>query len=69
MVSHRVTEHAGVSTFPQQDARVIPASQRLYEAIVERRLTLPDLPELAQHAAGAVAKQSRRGWRIDRPNP
>ncbi len=58
-----------VSTFPQQDSRVIPASQRLYDAIVEQRLTLPNLPELAQHAAGAVAKQSRRGWRIDRPNP
>jgi len=23
---------------------------------------------LAQHAAGAIAKHSRRGWRIDRPN-
>jgi hypothetical protein len=32
------------------------------------KLVLPDLPELAQHAAGAVAKHSRRGWRIDRPN-
>ena len=21
------------------------------------------------HAAGAIAKHSRRGWRIDRPNP
>jgi phage terminase large subunit-like protein len=58
-----------VSTYPQQDARVIPASQRLYDAIVNEKIVLPDLPELAQHAAGAVAKHSRRGWRIDRPNP
>jgi phage terminase large subunit-like protein len=58
-----------VSTYPQQDSRVIPASQRLYDAFLNEKLVLPDLPELAQHAAGAVAKHSRRGWRIDRPNP
>src|SRR5215211_1333430 len=38
-------------------------------SIVNETVVLPDLPELAQHAAGAIAKQSRRGWRIDRPNP
>jgi hypothetical protein len=43
--------------------------RRLYEAIVNANLTLPDLPELTQHAAGAIAKHTRRGWRIDRPNP
>ncbi len=48
---------------------MIPASQRLYDAVINQRITVPDLPELAQHAAGAVAKHSRRGWRIDRPNP
>ena len=58
-----------VSTFPQQDSRVIPASQRLYDAVTNETLVLPDVPELAQHAAGAIAKHSRRGWRIDRPNP
>ena len=55
--------------FPQQDAGVVPASQRLYDAIVDRRIVLPDSPELAQHAADAIARHSRRGWRIDRPNP
>lgn len=39
------------------------------DAVIKEKLVLPDLPELAQHAAGAIAKQSRRGWRIDRPNP
>jgi hypothetical protein len=48
---------------------VIPASQRLYDADVNGNLVLPDLPELAQHAAAAIAKHSRRGWRVDRPNP
>ena len=68
-LGEREREGVTVSTFPQQDARVIPASQRLYDAVINQRITVPDLPELAQHAAGAVAKHSRRGWRIDRPNP
>jgi len=55
--------------FPQTDVRMVPASARLHAAIVERRLTLPDDAELAQHAANTVAKHSRRGWRIDKPNP
>ncbi len=48
---------------------MIPASARLHAAIVEQRLTLPDGPELARHASDAVARHSRRGWRIDKPNP
>jgi hypothetical protein len=46
---------------------MLPASDRLYRAIVERRLVLPDHPELRQHAANAVARHSRRGWRLDSP--
>jgi hypothetical protein len=57
-----------VSAFPQTDARMIPASQRLDQAIVERELVLPADPELARHAADAVAKHSRRGWRLDSPH-
>jgi len=49
--------------------RMIPASARLHAAIVEQRLTLPDGPELARHASDAIARHSRRGWRIDKPNP
>ncbi|MEJ7826311.1 MAG: hypothetical protein WKF48_12830 [Solirubrobacteraceae bacterium] len=48
---------------------MIPASQRLHAAIVERRLTLPDDPQLARHATNTIARHSRRGWRIDKPNP
>ena len=54
-------------TFPQSMTRMIPASQRLHEAITSKRLTLPDDPELAQHAANAIARHSQRGWRIDKP--
>jgi phage terminase large subunit-like protein len=45
-----------------------PASERLYNAIVDQRLTLPDDPELARHASNATAKHSRRGWRISTPD-
>jgi hypothetical protein len=34
--------------FPQNDQRMAPASERLYNAIVDQRLTLPDDPELAR---------------------
>jgi phage terminase large subunit-like protein len=54
--------------FPQHDARMIPASARLHAAIVEHRLTLPADSELARHATDAIARHSRRGWRIDKPN-
>ena len=57
-----------VSAFPQTDSRMIPASKGLHRAIVEQRLVLPADDKLASHAANAVAKQSRRGWRIDRPS-
>ncbi|MDP9376829.1 MAG: terminase large subunit [Actinomycetota bacterium] len=58
-----------VVAFPQHDARMIPASARLHAAIVEQRLVLPDDPQLARHASDAIARHSRRGWRIDKPNP
>jgi phage terminase large subunit-like protein len=57
-----------VSAFPQHDARMIPASQRLYDAVVERRLVHPDDERLNAHAAAAVARHGRRGWRVDKAN-
>jgi phage terminase large subunit-like protein len=56
------------SAFAQSDARMQPASAGLYRAIVERKLVLPPDPMLASHSAHAVARTSRRGWRIDRPS-
>jgi phage terminase large subunit-like protein len=54
--------------FPQSDSRMIPASARLHAAVVEKRLKVPDDDELRLHAANTIAKQSRRGWRIDKPD-
>lgn len=57
-----------VTQFPQTDARMIPASDRLYRAVVERRLVVPDEDELRTHAANTVARHNRRGWRLDKPS-
>jgi phage terminase large subunit-like protein len=54
--------------FPQTDVRMIPASARLREAVVDQRLTVPADPELSRHAANAIQRQTRRGWRIDKPD-
>ena len=48
---------------------MIPASGRLRQAIVDRRLTHPDDEGLNRHVSNAIARHSRRGWRIDRPGP
>ena len=52
--------------FPQHDARMIPASQALYDAVVEQRIVHPNDPRLNRHVAAAVARHTRRGWRIDK---
>jgi phage terminase large subunit-like protein len=55
-----------VSAFPQADSRMVPASQRLYDAIVEGRLCHPNDPRLNAHVATAIARHGRRGWRLDK---
>jgi phage terminase large subunit-like protein len=61
-------EEAGlpVVEFPQSTTRMVPASERLYAAVVERRLTHGNDPDLNAHVAGAIAKQTNRGWRLDK---
>lgn len=50
--------------FPQHDSRLVPASERLSAAILERRLRHPGDPVLDRHVAAAVTKQTQRGGRI-----
>ncbi|MEZ5077301.1 MAG: terminase large subunit [Solirubrobacterales bacterium] len=54
--------------FPQSASRMIPASERLHAAIVERRLRHRGFPELDRAVASAVARQvpGGRGWRLDK---
>jgi phage terminase large subunit-like protein len=55
-----------VVQFAQSDSRMCPASDRLYRAIVEGRVVLPPDPRLRRHAANAIQRHTRRGWRIDK---
>lgn len=55
-------------SFPQTDSRMIPASDRLYRAVIDGRLVHPNDARLNAHAAAAIARHSRRGWRIDKAN-
>jgi len=61
-------ERVTVTAFPQTDVRMVPASLRLYEAVVQKRLVLPDNAELRQHMANTIARHNRRGWRLDKPS-
>jgi hypothetical protein len=45
-----------VAAFPQSHSRMVPASERLYSAVIERRLQHPNDPELHAHAASAIAQ-------------
>jgi hypothetical protein len=55
-----------VVSFPQTESRMIPASQRVYDAVTEQRLVHADDAQLNLHVHNAIARHSRRGWRIDR---
>jgi hypothetical protein len=42
---------------------MIPTCERLYDAIVHKRLVHPEDPELNAHVHAAIARHSRRGGR------
>jgi phage terminase large subunit-like protein len=54
-----------IVAFPQSNARMVPASERLHAAIVEKRLQHPDDSALNAHVRAAIARDTPRGWRID----
>jgi phage terminase large subunit-like protein len=53
--------------YPQSDARMIPASQTLYELIVSGILAHDGDPALARHVANVIADEKPRGWRMSKP--
>lgn len=55
-----------VVEFPQSQVRMVPASERLYAAVVEGRLKHSNDPELNAHVAGAIAAQTPRGWKLEK---
>jgi phage terminase large subunit-like protein len=53
--------------YPQSDARMIPASQNLYELIVTGRLAHDGDATLRAHIHNVVADEKPRGWRMSKP--
>ena len=51
---------------PQTNERMVPASERLYRAVVEGRLKHPNDPVLNAHVAATVGRATPRGMRIDK---
>jgi hypothetical protein len=54
--------------FPQANPRLVPSSRGLYQAVVEGRVTHANDRALNQHVAAAIARDTPRGWRLDRPD-
>lgn len=54
--------------FPQTDARMVPASQTLFELIKSGKVEHDGDPVLRRHIRSVVAKEKDRGWRISKPH-
>ncbi len=57
-------ENLPVVEFPQSPARMTPATQHFYEAVINRQLSHSGDPRLARHVGNAVLKSDSRGMRI-----
>ncbi len=64
--TYQVLEDEGlpVVEFPQSPARMVPATQRFYEAVINRGLTHAGDPRLARHLSNCVLKVDQRGSRL-----
>lgn len=58
------SEGVPVEMFPQNDTRMVPATQLLYELIVERRIVLDDCPTCLHQILNAGIIESTRGFRL-----
>lgn len=59
-------ERLPVVEFPQSPQRMVPATQRFYEAVLNRQLTHSGNPDLARHVGNAIIRTDSRGSRIDK---
>lgn len=64
--TYQILEDEGlpIVEFAQSSARMIPATQRFYEAVMNETVTHNGDPRLARHLANAVVKTDSRGSRI-----
>jgi phage terminase large subunit-like protein len=66
--TYQVLEDEGlpVVEFPQSPARMVPATQRFYEAVLNGTLTHSGDPRLARHIANTMIRTDSRGSRISK---
>lgn len=57
-------ERLPIVEYPQQPSRTVPATQRLFDAVVDGRLRHDGHPALKRHFANCVTKVDRQGPRI-----
>lgn len=57
-----------VISYPNSAERMVPATQKFYEAIMNQSFTVDDDDRLARHVANAVTKTSSRGLMIAKAN-
>jgi phage terminase large subunit-like protein len=64
--SYQILQAEGlpVAEFPQTPARMTPATQQFYEAVVNKQLEHDGDPRMARHVANAILKRDSRGMRI-----
>lgn len=66
--TYQVLEDEGlpILEFPQSPARMVPATQRFYEAVLNNGLTHAGDPRLARHVDNCTVKTDQRGSRLQK---
>jgi phage terminase large subunit-like protein len=64
--TYQVLEDEGlpIVEFPQSPQRMVPATQRFYEAVLNKTITHSGDPRLARHLSNCVLKVDQRGSRL-----
>lgn len=64
--SYQILEERGlpIEEFPQSSQRMVPATQRAYEAIINTHMTHDGDPRLTRHFNNATVKADQRGERL-----
>lgn len=60
------SEGMPIEDFPQGDARMVPASQNLFDLVQAGKLKHGGDPELRRHAFNAAIWETARGWRFQK---
>jgi phage terminase large subunit-like protein len=59
-------ERIPIVEFPQRPSRMIPATTRLFEAVVNRQVTHSNDPRLTRHVSNAVLRVSSQGGMLSK---